>query len=177
MQECAANFYLQTLTGECMLDRMLFPRWLLFFSLPFAIQAATDPWVGTWRMDKAKSHFENFDGIKDGKVDITSEGNKYRLAFSMTNKDGKTEQTVQTQPKDGGKVSVESGNYPGQADMSTVVEVPDDHHWIYKHSKNGKVIFTRYVTLSADGRVHEVKATRMQDGKKVVEDEYMVKVD
>lgn len=158
-----------------MLGSMLFSRWLLLFSLPFAIQAASDPWVGTWQMDKAKSHFENFDRITDGKVQITSEGNKYRLAFSITGKDGKVEQTVMTQPKDGGKVSVEGGNYPGEADLDTVVEVPDDHHWIYKHSKNGKLLFTRYVTLSADGKVHEAKATRMQDGKKVVEDEYLVK--
>lgn len=94
----------------------------------------------------------------------------------MTDKDGKVQHIVQTQPKNGGKISVESGNFPGQADMDTVVEVPDDDHFIYKHLKNGKLLFTRYVTLSADGKVHEVKATRIQDGKKVVEDEYMVKV-
>ena len=60
--------------------------------------------------------------------------------------------------------------------MDTVtVEVPDDRHWVYKYFKDGKLMITRYVTASADGKVHEAKATYMQDGKKVVEDEYMVK--
>src|SRR3954447_6594982 len=58
-----------------------------------------------------------------------------------------------TQPKKGGKVSVEAGDM-GQVDNVTV-QVPDDHHWIYKYSKNGKLLFTRYVTLSADGKVHD----------------------
>ncbi len=58
----------------------------------------------------------------------------------------------------------------GQVD-SVTVDVPDDHHWIYKYFKNGKLLFTRYVTLSTDGKVHQAKAMRMLDGKKVVEEE------
>lgn len=156
-----------------MLDFMLFSRWFLLFSLAFAIQAASDPWIGTWRLDKAKSHFENYDRFTDTKLEITSEGNNYRLAFSTTGKDGKVEPFVMTQPKMGGKVSLEANN-SGRVDNVTI-EVPDDHHWIYKYFKSGKLLYTRYVTLSADGKVHQAKATRMEDGKKVVEEEYMVK--
>src|SRR5947209_16656639 len=93
-----------------------FSRWLLLFCLPFAIQAASEPWVGSWRLDKSKSHFENFDVGSDMKLDITSEGDKYRLAFSMTNRDGKVEPFVMTQPKHGGKVSVVEGGNSGAVD-------------------------------------------------------------
>jgi len=157
-----------------MLDPMLFSRWLLVFSLPFAVQAASDPWIGTWRMDKAKSHFENHDASSDLKLEISSEGNNYRLTFVATGKDGKVQKFSGTQPKKGGKIPGSMGE-PGVD--TTTLEVPDDHHWIYNYSKDGKLIFSRYITLSADGKVHEAKATRMLDGKKVVEDEYMVKAD
>jgi hypothetical protein len=62
----------------------------------------------------------------------------------------------------------------GKLDNVTV-DVPGDHHWIFKFFSNGTLVLTRYVTLRADGRVHEAKATRMPNGKKVVKEEYMAK--
>lgn len=151
----------------------MFRYYCLFFTLALGLQSASDPWIGTWRLDKAKSHFENYDGpTSDAKLDITSEGNNYRLVFTVPGKDGKVQKIEITQPKEGGKIP---GNMDELGVDATTLEVPDAHHWIYRYSKNGKLVFSRYVTLSADGKVHEAKATRMQDGKKVVEEEYMVK--
>ncbi len=93
----------------------------------------------------------------------------------MTKSDGKVINESITQPTKGGKVVGEGATEPG-TDLA-MVEVPDAHHWIYKYSKAGKLVSTRIVTLSPDGKVHEAKMTSMQKGKKVVEEEYMVKVD
>jgi len=39
---------------------------------------------------------------------------------------------------------------------TVAVEVPGDQHWTYKHFDGGKLLFRSYVTLSADGNVHEI---------------------
>ncbi len=52
---------------------MSFPKWLFLLSLPLAIQAA-DPWLGTWKIDLAKSHFENLDPPTDLKLVISQHG-------------------------------------------------------------------------------------------------------
>ncbi len=65
----------------------MFRYYCLFFTLALGLQSASDPWIGTWRLDKAKSHFENYDGpTSDAKLDITSEGNNYRLVFTVPGK-------------------------------------------------------------------------------------------
>jgi hypothetical protein len=152
---------------------MFSTKWLLFFSLSLTIQAA-DPWLGTWKIDLKKSHFENFDIPKDMKLVITQHGDQNILDFTFTQGDGKAQSASITQPIKGGVLGHEALE-PG-SDLATL-EVPDDHHWIYKYSKDGKLVSTRTVTLSPDGKVHQAKMTSMQNGKKVVENEYMVKVD
>src|SRR5947208_1407420 len=99
-------------------QRVFFPLSLTFIS-SVRNQAATDPWVGTWRMDKAKSHFEGFEGYDVGTVQITPEGNNYRFTFTVTGKDGKVEKSVMTQPKRGGNISRLDGTFGNEGAMDT----------------------------------------------------------
>ena len=106
-------------------------KWLIILSLPLALQAA-DPWVGTWKIDLNKSHFENFDVPKDMKLVITQHGDQHTLAFTFTQSNGRPLNLSLAQPIKGGVLGHEALE-PG-SDLATL-EVPDDHHWIYTYRK------------------------------------------
>ncbi len=140
-----------------------------------AVSAQSNPWVGTWKMDAAKSHMENIPEVgamAAMTLHIAEQGDKNVLDFDgLDAKGGKFKQTL-VQPIKGGKVEG-----PSEADFDTaVLSVPDSHHWIYTYSKNGKPVAKRTVTLSADGKTQVAKfSTKLPDGKTMVDNDYMEK--
>src|SRR5919202_1669216 len=94
---------------------------------------------------------------------IQKEGENDVLDFSVVDAQGKPFKGHLTQPHKGGKV-VYGSPQPEHFDDVTLA-VPDDHHWVYTYKKNGKTVFERHITLSADGKTYEAKASgKMPDG-------------
>src|SRR3954454_22183318 len=99
----------------------------LLFTVAVGLQAADASWYGTWKMDPAKSHFENVPALKSFTIVIQKEGENDALDFSVVDAEGKPMKLRLTQPHKGGKVT---GLHPTGMYDSATVAVPDDHHWV-----------------------------------------------
>lgn len=138
----------------------------------FTLQAA-DLWVGTWRLDPSRSHFENMGkDIKDMVLVITEEHGYHVLKMTTTLRDGKIEHPELKQPNNGGKL-IPSG---ATQVRNGVLEVRD-HEWIYRYyADDGKLLGTRYVNLSNDGQSQDAIMQGLNDdGKQALEHEVLVK--
>ena len=140
-----------------------------------AVTAQSNQWVGTWKMNPAKSHMENIPGVgsmASMTLRISEQGNKEVLNFDgVDTKGNKFNQTL-IQPIKGGKVEG-----PAEADFdAATLSVPDSRHWIYTYTKNGKPVGKRTVTLSEDGSSHVAKfSTKLPDGRTMIDNDYMEK--
>jgi len=100
--------------------------------------AADNPWVGTWKLDPAKSRFtgESFTYTKgaDGLLHY-SDSSEYRYAFAIDGKEYKT-----------------------FANRTTAWTADGDNAWTSITRQDGKPVFEARRELSADGRTMTVRA-------------------
>ena len=151
-------------------------RYLLLVALSaLAATAQSNPWIGTWKMNPAKSHMENIPDMSPMAtmtLRITEQGDKEVLDFEGVDVNGKKFKQTLVQPIKGGKVEG-----PSEADFdAAILSVPDSHHWIYSYSKNGKPVAKRIVTLSEDGKTQIAQfSAQLPNGKTMIENDYMEK--
>jgi hypothetical protein len=145
---------------------------LLTILVTAASLSAADGWVGKWKMDAAKSEFVNTDlpAVKGMTLVISAEGGFHTLKFTIdTGK--KIEHLTLKQPDQGGEVQLLESTL-NEPVLKTMLEVPNDREWTYIYSDTkGKVLFTRSVKLSADGKRHDALMKATKDGKPVIEHE------
>ena len=154
----------------------MFKRYLLLVA-GFAVAACaqSNPWIGTWKMNPAKSHMENIPDVSamaTMTLHIIEQGDKEVLDFEGVDIKGKKFKQRLVQPIKGGKVEG-----PSEADFdAAILSVPDSHHWIYSYSKNGKPVAKRIVTLSEDGKTQTAQfSAQLPNGKTMIDNDYMEK--
>lgn len=128
-----------------------------------AAAASTDPVIGTWQLDAAKSRFNSGPTIKNQTRTYSQSGKEITLEMKTVTADGK-EVTVHTTYRLNGK----SFPVTGAADYDSI-----SAHKISSHSarftlkKEGKVVGSSSRTVSKDGKTLTSRARiKMANGEK-----------
>lgn len=113
-----------------------------------AAAPASDPVVGTWKLNAAKSSFMGGPAIKDQTRTYSQDGQRISLVMKTTAADG-AQQTSQTSYQLDGK------DYPvkGSPDFdSLAAQQVDSHTAKFTLKRGGKAVGTTSRTVSKDGR-------------------------
>lgn len=111
------------------------------------VQAQTDPSVGNWKLNLAKSKYASGSAPKSGNVVIAPSGKGYRLTATVVLTDGKTQTIEYTSMYDGTSAAV-----TGTPDYDSVVIKRTSDGTSGERKKAGKVVQTFTRTISADGK-------------------------
>jgi hypothetical protein len=109
---------------------------------------ANDQWVGTWKLDAAKSKFSPAPGPKSITVVVAKAGAGLKFTATSVGADGQTTTSEYTSMLDGKDVAV-----TGSADydmVSVKMLNPTTRHMVRK--KGGKEVQTVHSVLSKDGK-------------------------
>jgi hypothetical protein len=120
---------------------------LIVSSAILAQSTKSDPRIGTWKLDVAKSKGNT---RKSDTRTYTQSGNSVTLHIEVVNSDGRT-QTYGYTGKADGEDYPWTGQVPGGAETVSIKRVGDT--FIAQGKKGGKVLFTTKTTFSADGKV------------------------
>ena len=112
-----------------------------------AQSSQSDPRIGTWKLDVAKSKDNT---RKSDTRTYTQSGDSVTVHIDIVNSDGST-QTYGYTGKADGKDYPWTGQVPGGAETVSIKRVGDT--FIAQGKKGGKVLFTTKTTFSADGKV------------------------
>ena len=119
-----------------------------FIVLAFATAlVAADPFVGTWKLNPAKSKYKTGTPPKEQTVTYSEEGSDLHAVVKGTSSDGQPISVHTSAPLKGGTGKVIEGPYDGVSAKrmsSTRLET--------SLSKGGKVVFTVRSTVSSDGK-------------------------
>jgi hypothetical protein len=125
--------------------------------------AAADAFMGTWKMNEAKSKVSA--GLpKNSTVTYEAAGDSIKVTIDGTDAAGKPIHNEWTGKFDG-------KDYPVTGDTTSdarAVKTVDDHNLTFSVKKDGKVVITGKIVLSADGKTRTVTTTGTDSkGKKV----------
>ena len=127
---------------------------LVFMLLAAAVAlVAADPFVGTWKVNPAKSKFKTGTAPKDQTVTISESGADLDIAVKGTAADGTPMSTHFTIPAAGGTGKVIESPYEAVSGTRTN---PNERETSY--SKGGKVVYTTHAKLAKDGKTLTVHA-------------------
>ena len=119
-------------------------------------QAQSDPLVGTWKLNIAKSKFDPGPGPKSLTRTVVAEGKSVKYTFEGIGADGKPLSYGFSITFDG-KDNPTNGSLPGVDTISA--KRTDAHHFVATLKRGGKEIGTARVSVSADGKVTTVEST------------------
>ncbi|MGA7855484.1 MAG: hypothetical protein WCA15_19355 [Candidatus Acidiferrales bacterium] len=122
-----------------------------------ALRAQSNPLVGTWKLNTAKSKFDPGPGPKSLTRTVEAEGNGVKYSFEGVSADGKS-LTYSFSVQFDGKDNPISGSMPSGADTISAKRT-DSHHFVATLKKGDKVIGTSKVAVSKDGKVTTVDST------------------
>jgi hypothetical protein len=120
---------------------------------------AADPFVGTWKLDPAKSKYTAGSAPKDVTIVIEEQGDSYQIAATGTYADGSPISVKYTIPKAGGTGTVQEGPFDGVTSKRVSARVREN-----TYTKNGRETVSRRVVVSRDGKTltNTVKGTDPQ---------------
>jgi hypothetical protein len=136
---------------------------LLLSLFVVAVCFAADGFIGTWKLNEAKSKLGP--GVpKNDTVVYEAAGDSVKVTISGVGADGKPNHTEWTGKYDGKDYPVTGS----AAEDARSVKKIDDHTLHVEVKKGGKVVLTAHVVLSADGKTRTVTTTATDaNGKKV----------
>jgi glucan-binding YG repeat protein len=108
---------------------------------------AADPFVGTWKLDPAKSKYTAGTAPKDVTIVIEEQGDSYQVAATGTYADGSPLSVKYSIPKAGGTGTVQEGPFDAITSKRVSARVREN-----TYTKNGKETASRRVVLSKDGK-------------------------
>jgi hypothetical protein len=145
------------------MNRKAFLSGLLVTVLAAGVAFAADSWMGTWKLNEAKSKFPP-GAPKNHTVTYEAAGDGIKVTIDGVDGTGKATHVEWTGKIDG-KDYPSTGSSLDDARSYTKI---DDHtvHVVLK--KGGKEVGSAHVVMSADGKTRTVKATTTgADGKKM----------
>jgi hypothetical protein len=122
-----------------------------------ALQAQSNPLVGTWKLNVTKSKYDPGPAPKSLTRTVEAQGDGVKYTFDGVAADGKPIAygfSVQFDGKD----NPISGSIPSGADTISAKRT-DSNHFVATLKKGDRVIGTSKVTISMDGKVTTVDAT------------------
>lgn len=122
-----------------------------------ASQAQTNPLVGTWTLNVAKSKFDPGPAPQSLTRKVEAQGDGVKYTFAGVSADGKPVAYGFSVNFDGKDKPI-SGSMPAGADTISAKRT-DPSHYVATLKKGGKVIGTANVSVSADGKVTTVDST------------------
>jgi hypothetical protein len=124
---------------------------------------AADPFVGTWKLDPAKSRYTAGAVAKDVTLIIEEQGDNYQVTATGTYQDGSPISVKYTIPKSGGAGTAQEAPFDAVTSKRVSAHVREN-----RYTKNGKQTLTRRIVVSQDGKILRitVKGTDAQ-GKPV----------
>jgi hypothetical protein len=130
---------------------------LLAFAGSATLRAQSNPLVGTWKLNVARSKFDPGPGYKSLTRTIVAEGDGVKYTFEGVAADGKPVAYGFSATLDG-KDNAISGSMPSGADTISAKRI-DSNHYVATLKKGGKDIGTSKVTVSKDEKVTSVDST------------------
>ncbi len=126
---------------------------------------AADPYVGTWKLDPAKSKYKTGAPPKDQTVAITETGSDLHIVVKGTAADGSPISSHFVLPAAGGTGKVvESNAYDG---VSGKRISPNERETSYM--KGGKAVYTVHSKISADGKTLSTNVKGMNAAGQMVD--------
>jgi hypothetical protein len=114
---------------------------------------AQDPWVGTWKLNVAKSKFSPGPAPKSNTLKIEpAPGGALKHTFDGTNAAGETTHSERVGKLDGVPVPVQNVVPSTTNKTLSAFRRLDDHSFEVVSTVNGKFTTTNKVVISADGR-------------------------
>jgi hypothetical protein len=125
--------------------------------------AAEDAWIGTWKLNEAKSKIGP-GAPKNAKVVYETAGDSVKVTVEGTDGEGKAIHNEWTGKFDGKEYAV-TGD--ASSDMRSYKKV-NDRTLTFANAKGGKITISGRIVLSADGKSRTVTATGTDaQGKKI----------
>jgi hypothetical protein len=121
-----------------------------------ATAQAKDPFVGTWKLNLAKSKYSPGPAPKSATSTYEVAGKGYKVSVKTEPATGPVQQWSYTSNLDGQDVPI-SGDNPN-ADMTAVKRI-DANTLEVVNKKNGKVTTTQKTVVAADGKTRTVTTT------------------
>lgn len=138
---------------------------LLAVAVCFAatLSFASDPYAGTWKLNEGKSKFAP-NAAKNQTVTYETSGDNVKVTIDGTDASGKAVHNEWTGKFDGKDYPVTGDTSSGDARSYKKV---NDHTMSFTVKKDGKVVMTGRIVVSADGKTRTVTTTATgADGKK-----------
>ena len=123
-----------------------------------ALAQASDPLVGTWKLNTAKSKGTAF---KSGTTTIEKDGDGIKITADLTRADGTANKWSVSAKYDGKDYPVKGNSPYGDA---VAVERVDAHTFRFTNKMGGKVTATQTMVVSADGKTR-TNTTKGTDSK------------
>jgi hypothetical protein len=117
---------------------------LLVFALPLF---ATDPFVGTWTLNTAKTKYTTGSPAKNATLVIEEQGTNLQTTVTGTTSDGAPISAKFTVPISGGTGSIQAGDANGITSKQISANVREN-----TYTKDGKEIRSRHIVISKDGK-------------------------
>ena len=143
---------------------MRYVKLVFMFLAVAAALVAADPFVGTWKVNPAKSKFKTGAAPKEQTLTISESGGNLDIAVKGTAADGTPISTHYTVPAGGGNGKVIESPYEevsGKRMSSNERET--------RYSKGGKVVYSTHAQLSKDGKTLTVHSKGTNPAGQVVD--------
>jgi len=126
-------------------------RFLIAFSvITAALLAADNPFVGTWKLNVAKSKFTPGTAFKEATVTFETAGDQMKRTFVGTNADGQQINEDSTIAWDGKPHKIEAP--PNPPIMVTVKKVDENTLDVTVETADGKLLDTVKAVVATDGK-------------------------
>lgn len=112
----------------------------------------TDPRVGTWKLNLAKSQFTGTPAPKSTTRTVEAQGNGYKITYNGVAADGSPIAFTITSNFDGKPVPISGTGAASGADMAAIKSI-DSHTETSTTTKAGKVVAHLRTVISKDGKV------------------------
>ncbi|HYK38518.1 MAG TPA: hypothetical protein VEU98_00755 [Candidatus Eremiobacteraceae bacterium] len=122
-----------------------------------SLSAQDNPFVGTWKLNIAKSKFGSAQAPKSVTRTVVAQGDGAKYTFERVNADGTTSVYSFTAHYDGKDYPVSGTGMPGGADSIAGTRI-NSHRVESVLKKNGKQVGTSVSEVSADGKTTTIKA-------------------
>ena len=122
-----------------------------------SLSAQDNPFVGTWKLNVAKSKFGPAAAPKSVTRTVVAQGDGAKYTFERVNADGTTSVYSFTAHYDGKDYPVTGTGMPGGADSIAGTRI-NSHRVESVLKKNGKQVGTSVSEVSADGKTTTIKA-------------------
>jgi len=126
---------------------MRFTRLVFSLMACAVLLSAADSYVGTWKLNTAKSKYKTGAPPKEQTLTFSEEGTTLHVVVKGTSSDGKAISSHYTIPEAGGTGKIIESTFEG---VSTKNISPTQRETSY--TKGGKVVYTAKSKLAADGK-------------------------